>query len=160
GASRVIAVDLHAEKLKLAKVFGATDVVDASAGDPIAAVVDMTKGGVDYAFEAIGLAATAQQAMQMIRPGRTAYLVGVPPAGSMVELPGLQMAMQGRGLQGLFLGSNRFKRDIPMLAQLYIDGRLELDAMIANRITLDEVNEGYEKMRLGTEARSVIVFDT
>ncbi len=159
GADRIIAVDLHPEKLELAKVFGATDVVNAGDGDPVAAVKELTKGGVDYAFEAIGLTATALQAFQMIRPGRTAYLVGVPPIDSTIELPGAIMTLQGRGLQGLFMGSNRFKRDIPLLANLYLQGRLKLDELVAARITLDDVNEGYATMSKGTEARSVVVFD-
>ena len=158
GASRVVAVDLHDAKLELAKQFGATDVVNARSADPVEAVQDLTGGGVEYAFEVIGLPATVAQAVAMVRPGRTAYLVGVPAAGATIELPGTPMAMQAKGLQGLFMGSNRFKRDIPLLADLYLQGRLKLDELIAARIGLDDVNEGYERMRAGTEARSVIVF--
>ena len=68
------------------------------------------------------------------------------------------MLLQGRGLQGLFMGSNNFKRDIPMLADLYLQGRLKLDELVAAKIELDQVNDGYAAMRKGTEARSVIVF--
>ena len=75
-----------------------------------------------------------------------------------IELPGAPMLLQGKGLQGLFMGSNNFKRDIPMLANLYLQGRLKLDELVAARIDLDEVNDGYAAMRKGTEARSVIVF--
>jgi S-(hydroxymethyl)glutathione dehydrogenase/alcohol dehydrogenase len=159
GAERIIAVDLQGSKLELARVFGATDALDACAGDPVKAVQEMTKGGVDYAFEAIGLAKTAEQAFAMLRPGRTAYLVGVPPAGSTIQLPGAATCLQAKGLQGLFMGSNRFKRDIPMLASLYLRGKLKLDELIAERIPLEEVNAGYAKMRSGEQARSVIVFD-
>lgn len=158
GAERIIAIDLQKKKLDLARVFGATDVIDASSGDPVAQVQELMKGGVDYAFEAIGLAKTAEQAFAMIRPGRTAYLVGVPPLGASIQLPGTLMLMQAKGLQGLFMGSNRFKRDIPMLASLYLRGKLKLDELIAERITLDEVNAGYAKMRTGEQARSVIMF--
>ena len=110
------------------------------------------------AFEAIGLPATAQQAFGMIRPGRTAYLVGLPAMGATIELPGAITLLQGRGLQGLFMGSNNFKRDIPMLANLYLQGRLKLDELVAATIDLEQVNDGYAAMRKGTEARSVIVF--
>ena len=158
GASRVIAVDLHPSKLELAQVFGATDVVDASAGNPVGAIRGLTDGGVDYAFEAIGLPATAAQAVSMVRPGRTAYLVGVPPIRSTMEIPGASLVLQAKGVQGVFMGSNRFKHDIPMLAELYLQGRLKLDELISHRIKLDEVNEGYERMRGGAEARSVVVF--
>jgi S-(hydroxymethyl)glutathione dehydrogenase/alcohol dehydrogenase len=158
GAERIIAVDLNAEKLELASTFGATDVVNGAETDVVPAVRELTGGGVDAAFEAIGLAATAQQAFSMIRPGRTAYLVGLPALGVNIELPGAVMLLNGRGLQGLFMGSNNFKRDIPMLANLYLQGRLKLDELVAARIDLDQVNDGYAAMRKGTEARSVIVF--
>jgi S-(hydroxymethyl)glutathione dehydrogenase/alcohol dehydrogenase len=158
GAERIIAVDLNPEKLALATAFGATDTVNGADVDAVAAVVDMTDGGVDYAFEAIGLSATAAQAVQMVRPGATAYLVGLPAAGTAIELPGTAMVLQHRGLQGLFMGANQFKRDIPMLANLYLQGRLKLDELVTARITLDEINAGFATMRRATEARSVIVF--
>lgn len=158
GAERIIAVDLNAEKLALATVFGATDVVNGSEVDAVASVVEMTGGGVDVAFEAIGLSATAAQAVQMVRAGCTAYLVGLPAQGTPIELPGTAMVLQHRGLQGLFMGANQFKRDIPMLANLYLQGRLMLDELVAARIRLDDVNAGFDAMRRATEARSVIVF--
>ena len=158
GAERIIAVDLNAEKLALARTFGATDTVNGTDVDTVAAVLELTGGGVDAAFEAIGLATTVAQAFQMIRPGCVAYVVGVPAAGVMLEIPGAQMLAQHRGLQGLFMGGNDFKRDIPMLASLYLQGRLKLDELVAARITLDQVNEGYDVMRRGTEARSVIIY--
>jgi S-(hydroxymethyl)glutathione dehydrogenase/alcohol dehydrogenase len=158
GAERIIAVDLKPEKLALATAFGATDTVNGAETDAVQAVIDLTGGGVDVAFEAIGLPVAVAQAFQMIRPGCVAYMVGVPPAGSTIELPGPQMLAQNRGLQGVFMGGNDFKRDIPMLARLYLQGRLKLDELVANRIKLEEVNAGYETMRRGTEARSVIVY--
>ncbi len=158
GAERIIAIDLNPEKLALATTFGATDVINGADTDPVQAVRELTGGGVDAAFEAIGLPATAQQAFRMIRPGRTAYLVGLPGAGTTIELPGTLMLVQGRGLQGVFMGSNHFKRDIPMLADLYLQGRLKLDELVAARIDLEQVNEGFTAMRRGTEARSIIVF--
>ena len=158
GAERIIAVDLNPEKLALAGTFGATDTVNGTDVDTVAAVLELTGGGVDAAFEAIGLATTVAQAFQMIRPGCVAYVVGVPAAGVMLEVPGAQMLAQHRGLQGLFMGGNDFKRDIPMLASLYLQGRLKLDELVAARITLEQVNEGYDVMRRGTEARSVIIY--
>jgi S-(hydroxymethyl)glutathione dehydrogenase/alcohol dehydrogenase len=157
GAGRIVAIDRQPAKLDLAKDFGATDLVDASVGDPVDTVLELL-GGVDYAFEAIGLPATAAQALAMVRPGRTAYLVGVPPADSTIELPGATTVLQGKGVQGLFMGSSRIRHDIPLLADLYLQGRLKLDELISHRITLDEVNEGYERLRHGVDARSVVVF--
>jgi S-(hydroxymethyl)glutathione dehydrogenase/alcohol dehydrogenase len=158
GAERIIAIDLNAEKLDLATRFGATDVIDASATDPVAEVLELTGGGADYSFEAIGLPATIGHALQMVRPGKVAYLVGLPPAGSTLALPGTQMVLQNRGVQGLFMGANAFKRDIPMLANLYLQGRLMLDELVSARISLEQVNDGFAVMQRGTDARSVIVF--
>lgn len=158
GAERIIAVDLNSEKLALAETFGATDVINGSDTDSVQGVLELTGGGVDASFEAIGLTATAQQAVHMLRPGRTAYLIGLPPAGEDVSLPALPLVLQARGLQGVIMGSNHFKRDIPMLANLYVQGRLKLDELVAARIELGDVNAGYDEMRRGTGARSVIVF--
>jgi S-(hydroxymethyl)glutathione dehydrogenase / alcohol dehydrogenase len=158
GAERIFAIDLNREKLDLARTFGATDTINGAEADATQAVLELSGGGVDASFEAIGLTTTIAQAFQMIRPGAVAYVVGVPAAGAMIELPGPQLLAQNRGLQGLFMGGNDFKRDIPMLASLYLQGRLKLDELIAARITLDDVNAGYEAMRRGTEARSVIVY--
>lgn len=158
GAERIIAVDLNPAKAELAATFGATDFVDASSTDAVAAVVELTGGGADATFEAIGLAATADQAFRMLRPGAIAYLVGLSPVGTNYEFTGNDLVLRSRGVQGVFMGSNHFKRDIPMLANLYLQGRLKLDELVSATIGLDEINDGFAAMREGTVARSVIVF--
>ncbi|MEC9000131.1 MAG: Zn-dependent alcohol dehydrogenase [Actinomycetota bacterium] len=158
GAGRIIAVDLNADKLEAARGFGATDVVDASQADPVEAVLAMT-GGLDAAFEAIGLTATAEQALAMVAPGRTAYLVGVPPVDSAMTVSGAMMVLQAKSLRGLFMGNSHFKVDMPRLARHYLEGRLELDRLVSAHITLDEVNDGYAELKAGATLRSVIVFD-
>lgn len=158
GAERIIAVDLNPDKASLATTFGATDFVDAGDGDAAAEIVELTEGGVDASFEAIGLAATANQAFRMLRPGGTAYLVGLSPFGTDYEFSGNDMVVSARGVQGVFMGSNYFKRDIPMLANLYLQGRLKLDELVSARIALDDINEGFAQMQAGTVARSVIVY--
>ena len=160
GAERIIAVDRQPAKLDLARVFGATDTVDASAADPVAAVIELTGGGVDHAFEAVGLPATIGQAFKMARPGHTAYVVGVPAAGVAVEVPGAPLVFRAKGLRGLIMGASRFKDDIPMLASLYLQGRLLLDELVAEHLSLDDVNAGYDTLRTGTAARSVVTFPT
>ena len=159
GASRIVAVDLHRERLDLAARLGATDVVDASQTDPVRAVLELSGGGVDHAFEAVGHAATIDQAVRMTRPGRTAYMVGVPSARNPVTVPAADMVLSGRGLQGLLMGSNHFPTDIPMLVDLALAGRLRLDDLIGSRVSLDTVNDAYDDMRRGGVARSVVVFD-
>lgn len=157
GALRIIAVDKVAAKLELATDFGATHVVDASAGDPVAAVRELTGGGVDYAFEAIGLAATAQQAWKMLRRGGTATVIGMIPVGDVVQLPGFEFLYEKK-IQGSFMGSNRFRVDMPRYVDLYQQGRLKLDELVSARIGLDEINEGFKNLQGGEVARSVIVF--
>jgi S-(hydroxymethyl)glutathione dehydrogenase/alcohol dehydrogenase len=157
GAGRVIAVDRVAEKLELAKQFGATDVVDASAGDAVAQVQELTGGGVHYAFEAIGLKATAEQAFAMLRRGGTCTVIGMIPLGENVEIPGFELLMEKR-LQGSNMGSNRFRVDMPRYIDLYLQGRLKLDELVSQRIALDDVNDGFEAMKAGSVARSVILF--
>ena len=158
GAERIIAVDLLPHKLDLATTFGATDTVNASETDAVAEVLELTAGGADSSFEAIGLPQTARQAFQMIRPGATTYLVGLSPMGTDYDFTGNELVLKARGVQGVFMGSNRFQTDIPMLANLYLQGRLKLDELVSATITLDEVNDGFAAMREGNVARSVIRF--
>lgn len=159
GASRIVAVDLHASRLALAARLGATDLVDASSADAVEAVLSLTSGGVDHAFEAVGLARTIAQAVRMTRPGRTAYMVGVPPVAADVAIPAADMVLTGRGLQGLLMGSNHFPTDIPMLVDLVLRGRLHLDELVGRSVDLDHINDAYDEMRSGGHARPVLVLD-
>ena len=158
GAGRIIAVDMVDMKLKLAESFGATDLVNAKEGDPVGQVLDMTGGGVDHAFECIGLKVAAEQAFGMLQNGGTATVVGMIPIGQSVEIPGFQFLMEKR-IQGSNMGSNRFRIDMPKYIDMYLNGKLKLDEMVSARITLDEINDGFEAMKAGEVARSVIVFD-
>lgn len=157
GAARIIAVDMVATKLDLARELGATDAVNAADGDPVQQVLQMT-GGVHYSFEAIGLKQAAEQAFNMLRRGGTATVIGMIPVGQNVELPGTAF-LQEKRIQGSTMGSNRFRVDMPRYIELYLQGRLRLDEMVSKRITLDEINAGFEDMKAGTVARSVILFE-
>ncbi|MCL4156090.1 UNVERIFIED_CONTAM: hypothetical protein GTU68_031805 [Idotea baltica] len=160
GAGRIIAVDLSTSKLELAQRFGATDIVNPADGDPVEAVKALTDGfGVDHAFEAIGLKATTEQAINMAGVGGGAYLIGVMPVGHNVEVHGLPFAMSGKRLHGVRMGSGNIAADFPKLVDQYQRGRLMLDELISEHITLDQVNEGYLRMKTGEHARSVIMFD-
>jgi S-(hydroxymethyl)glutathione dehydrogenase/alcohol dehydrogenase len=158
GAARIIAVDMVPSKLELARKFGATDVVDASDGEAVGKVIEMTGGGVHYSFEAIGLKATAEQAFQMLRAGGTATVIGMIPPGQMVSLHGVDFLSEKK-IQGSFMGSNRFRVDMPRFIDFYLQGKLHLDDLISNRIALTDVNEGMEALKTGEIARSVIMFD-
>jgi S-(hydroxymethyl)glutathione dehydrogenase/alcohol dehydrogenase len=158
GASRIIAVDLLENKLAAAKEFGATDVVDASSTDAPTQVKSMTNGGVDFAFEAIGLAKTAQQCWQMLKPGGKAVVVGMIPVGQDVSVPGSEFIFGEKSMLGSFYGSTRQTYDMPWLMELYRQKRLKIDELISRRYPLDQINEAYEALKNGEVNRSVITF--
>ena len=158
GAARIIAVDMSNAKDNLARSFGATDFVDASATDAVKEVLEMTKGGVDHSFEAVGLSKTAEQAFGMIKRGGDANIIGMIPIGQSITVPGWAFLGEKK-LQGSLMGSNHYPVDMPRLVDMYLAGKLKLDDMISRRIKLEEVNEAFEEMKSGQIARSVIVFD-
>jgi S-(hydroxymethyl)glutathione dehydrogenase/alcohol dehydrogenase len=158
GASRIFAIDVVPSKLELAKKFGATDVVNGRAVDPVEAVKEATSGGVHHALEAIGLKKTAEQAWAMLRPGGTATIIGMVPFGMTVEIPAHQLLAEKK-LQGCSMGSNRFRVDMPRFVDFYLQGKLHLDDMISRRIKLADVNDAFKALATGEVARSVIMFN-
>ncbi len=158
GAGRIIAIDLDPFKLELAKAFGATDVIDAGAGDTVKRINELTSGGVHYSFECIGLKTTAEQAFSCLRSGGTATLIGMIPVGTKIELHGVDF-LRERRIQGSMMGSNRFRTDMPRLIDFYMQGKLKLKEMVSGRIKLEDINEGFAAMKTGGIARNVIVFD-
>jgi S-(hydroxymethyl)glutathione dehydrogenase/alcohol dehydrogenase len=157
GALRIVAVDVQPWKLELAATFGATDLVDAGGGDPVAQVRELTGGGVDYSFEAIGTKGTVEQVYAMARPGGTATVIGMVPLGTKVEIEGADFLSERR-LLGCLMGSNRFRIEMPRILELYRQGRLKLDELITSRIALDGLNAAAAELREGSVARSVVVF--
>jgi len=132
--------------------------VNASAGDPVEQVRGLTGGGVEYAFEAIGLKKTAEQAFAMLRNGGTATIIGMIPLGQKIELSGVAFLFEKK-IQGSNMGSNAFRVDMPRYVDLYLQGRLNLDDLISKRIQLSQVNDAFADLERGTVARSVILFD-
>ena len=159
GASRIIAVDMLESKLAAAKEFGATDVVDASGGDAVAQVTALTGGGVDYAFEAIGLMKTASQAFEMARRGGQAVIVGMLPLAEQLTIPNAGMSFLGeKGIVGSYYGSTRQTYDMPWLMELYRQKRLKIDELITRTYELGQINEAYDALKGGEVNRSVITF--
>ena len=158
GAGQIIAIDIVESKLELAKALGATDIVNASSGDPVGEVIEMTQGGCDYTFEAIGLKATAEQAFKMLCSGGTATIIGMIPVGTMVELHGVDFLAEKK-IQGSNMGSNRFRVDMPRFVEMYLSGKLHLDEMISKHIKLEDVNDALDALKTGQEARHIIMFD-
>ena len=156
GARQIIAVDLLEHKLAYARKFGATDTVDASGGDAVQQVLDISGGGVDYAFEAIGLGETARQAFDMTRRGGTAVIVGMIAPGIDIPIPGLAMLSEKK-LIGSFYGSSRIHKDMPHILELAQSGKIDLEGLITKRYDkLEDVNIGFDALRNGEVARSVI----
>jgi S-(hydroxymethyl)glutathione dehydrogenase/alcohol dehydrogenase len=160
GARRIIAIDLQPAKLELALKFGATDTVNPADGDVVEQVKALTGGdGVNHSFEVIGLKITAMQALQVLAKGGGAYLIGMQKPGTILEIdPFGELLMEQKSIRGVYMGSTNFKLDIPLYADLYLQGRFNLDDLVSQTITLDEINEGYDDLRKGEVARSVITF--
>jgi S-(hydroxymethyl)glutathione dehydrogenase/alcohol dehydrogenase len=159
GAGQLIAVDTQEWKFSLAKKLGATHCVNASEVDPVAAVQEITGGGADFVFECIGLVPTVQQAVAMTGRGGTTVLVGVVPMSETVPISTSDLTLQEKKITGSYMGSNRFRFDMPKYIEFYLDGRLHLDEMISSRVKLSEVNDAFDRMRKGEAARQVIVFE-
>lgn len=157
GASTILAIDPMPEKRELAMKLGATHAMDPGAETVVKDVLKLTDGGVHYAIEAVGRPNTAELAWNILRRGGTATILGMIAPGQNVSLPG-HTFLTGKKIQGSLLGSTRFPIDMPRLVQMYLDGVLDLDTMVAERIGLAEVNDALAKLRDGHSVRSVIEF--
>ncbi len=158
GAHTIVAVDLDDRKLEMAKEFGATHTVNSSNEDPVEAIRAVTDGhGVDVAIEAIGLPVTYQQAFNARDLAGTVVLVGVPNPEATLELPMIEVFGRGGSLKSSWYGDCLPSRDFPMLIDLYLQGRLDLDRFVSETIALDEVEEAFHKMERGEVLRSVVV---
>ena len=155
GAGRIIAIDTLDSKLELAKRLGATDTINVSQTDPVAAVMDLTNGGAPYAFEALGLKKTAEQSFAMLKPGGVATILGMFKPGMKLELEASAF-IRDRRIQGSSMGSNQFRVDIPNLLEFYVQGRLQLDCLITGKITLGQINDAYANLHAGAPVRQLI----
>ncbi len=158
GASKVIAVDLDPRKLEWATEFGATDTVDASAGDPVEAIRALTEGfGADVCIEAVGHPEVMKQAFFARDLAGTLVQVGVPDPAMTVELPMIEFFGRGGALKPSWYGDCLPSRDFPLLVDLYLQGRLPLDRFVSETIPLDAVEAAFQKMEQGDVLRSVVV---
>jgi S-(hydroxymethyl)mycothiol dehydrogenase len=159
GASKVIAVDIDDRKLEWAKGFGATHTVNSSTDDPVQVIKDLTGGnGVDVAIEAVGLPQTYRQAFEARDLAGTVVLVGVPRPDMELTLPFIEVFGRGGALKSSWYGDCLPSRDFPMLIDLYLQGRLDLDRFVSERIHLEDVEEAFHKMERGDVLRSVVEF--
>jgi S-(hydroxymethyl)mycothiol dehydrogenase len=157
-ADRIIGVDLVASKLETARQLGATDTVDASKEDPVEAIRELTGGGVDLAFECIGLARTLEQAIWSLGYKGTAVLIGFPSPSARLELDLQRFFFGGPTLKVSRYGDAIPARDMRLLAGWYAKGELDLDRLVSRRIGLEDVQDAFRAMAAGEALRSVIVF--
>ena len=159
GAEKIIAVDLLESRLEHAKRFGATHAVNASTGDPVEQVRNLTGGkGVDYAFEVVGLPITMRQAYDSLAKRGVATIVGLTPTTAEVTVPALSLVYEERVLTGSLYGSAAPKTDIPRLIDLYQAGRLKLDELLTRSYPIEEINQAYDALESGETLRSVVTF--
>jgi Zn-dependent alcohol dehydrogenase len=158
GAGRIVAVDRDAAKLAIARGRGATDTVDASAGDPRAAVLALVPGGVDHALEAVGHPSTIRLAWDVLRAGGTAVVVGIAPRGAEARVPALDLLSE-KALRGSYYGSGNPSVEIARLGRLMADGRLPVADAVSHLTDLDGIEEAFERLRRGSGARTVAVLD-
>jgi S-(hydroxymethyl)mycothiol dehydrogenase len=160
GASMVIAVDLDASKLDLARQFGATHTVDASRENPVEMIRSLTDGnGADVCIEAVGNPTVMEQAFYARDLAGTLVQVGVPTPDMQIELPMIDFFGRGGRLKPSWYGDCLPERDFPVLVDLYLQGRLDLDRFVSETIPLDGVEAAFGRMERGEVLRSVVVLD-
>ncbi len=159
GAREVIAVDLAEDKRAFAMELGATHAVNPADPDAIAALRDRTGGGVDLAVEVAGAVPALKFAYDITRRGGTTVTAGLPNPQAKLEIPAVSLTLGEQTLKGSYVGSCVPTRDIPRFAAMMMRGQLPIERLMTHRITLDQINEGFERLAKGQAIRQVIVFD-
>jgi S-(hydroxymethyl)glutathione dehydrogenase/alcohol dehydrogenase len=156
GASRIVVIDIQSQRLDAARRFGATDAIDSTHSKPVEAVRDLLSGGADHVFDFVGLKLVAEEGLAMLGVGGGLYLVGVSKPDVDISLNIFGAIGGQKRVVGVNFGSTNAKRDIPMYAQLYLQGRMNLDDLVSKRIALHEVNDGYAALKDGSLNRVVV----
>ena len=158
GARQVVAVDLFADKLDLAKKLGATNVFNASSPECVEQVRAATNGGVEFAFELAGSVKAMELAYKITRRGGTTVTAGLPPAAHTIPVPQVNLVAEERTVKGSYIGTCVPMRDLPRYVSLYRQGRLPVDRLMTGRLKLTEINAAFDRLREGKAVRQVIVF--
>ena len=156
GASKIVVIDVQPKRLEEARRFGATDVLDSTKTKPVEGVRELLSGGADHVFDFVGLKAVTEQGLAMLGVGGGLYLVGVARPDVEVGVNIVDAIGGQKRVQGVNFGSTTFKRDIPMYAELYLQGRMNLDDLVSKTIALRDVNEGYAALKDGSLTRVVV----
>ena len=158
GAAQVVAIDLSDDKLGLARQLGASHTVNARDPDAAEQVRAATGGGVDFAFEMAGAVRAMELAYKITRRGGTTVTAGLPPPGADLKLPLVQLVAEERTVKGSYIGTCVPARDIPRYVALYRAGKLPVDRLMSGKLTLDAINEGFDRLHEGRAVRQVIEF--
>ncbi len=158
GARQIIAVDLAEDKLAQALTLGATHVVNAGAADALEQIRAISSGGVDYALEFAGSVRALELAYRVTRRGGTTVTAGLPPAAALFPLPAVSLVAEERTVKGSYIGTCVPSRDIPRYLDLFRQGRLPVDKLLTGRLSLDQINEGFDLLHEGKAIRQVVVF--
>ncbi len=156
GASDVIAIDVHDDKLALAKSLGATHTFNAKSPTLIADIKDATQGGVDFAFEMAGAVGALETAYRVTRRGGTTVTASLPHPDARWPMPATNLVAEERTLKGSYIGSCIAARDVPRFIQLFEQGRLPVTSLLSERLTLDQINEGFDRLATGHTVRQII----
>ena len=159
GAGKIIAVDLLENKLGYALQFGATHVINAGTTDAVAEIHDLTYGGADHAFEAIGNSKTILQAYQATCLGGVTTIVGMAAETDEVAINCLSLPRTEKTIQGSWYGGARPSVDLPKMVDLYMEGKLKVDELVSRTYPFDQINEAYAALDSGEVARSILLFD-
>jgi S-(hydroxymethyl)glutathione dehydrogenase/alcohol dehydrogenase len=158
GATRIIAVDTNPGKEATARQFGATDFIDpTTAGDSVKAINELVPGGVTYSFEAVGHPAVLRNAIDCVAWGGACVILGVPPLGTEASFM-VASLYNDKAILGCRYGTSRPRADIPMLADLYLAGRLKLDELVTRTYPLDDIQQVFDDVIAGSLARGVLSF--
>jgi S-(hydroxymethyl)glutathione dehydrogenase/alcohol dehydrogenase len=156
GASRIVAIDIEGRRLDAARRFGATDVIDSSKNKPVEVLRELLPGGADHVFDFVGLKVVAEEGLAMLSVGGGLYLVGVAKPEVDISVNIFDAIGGQKRVQGVNFGSTNAQHDIPMYAQLYLQGRMNLDDLVSKEIALGEVNDGYAMLKDGSLNRVVV----
>ena len=157
GCRQIIAIDTLDDKLKLARQLGATHTVNASAADAVEQVRDLSGGGVEYAFEMASSVRALDTAYKVTRRGGTTITASLPHPTHTVAIPASQLTAEERTLKGSYVGSCVPSRDIPRFISLYQQGLLPVDRLMSERITLKDINLGFDRLADGATVRQILV---
>ena len=159
GARQIVAVDLNDDKLAFARTLGATDTVNAGAPDAVKAVRALSGGGVEVAFDMAGAVPALELAYAVTARGGTTVTAGLPHPDKRMALAPVTLVAEERTLKGSYIGSAAPLRDVPRMIALFKAGKLAVDALLTHRLKLDDINEGFDRLREGIGVRQVVTFE-